>query len=171
MNTANKCFSSYRVGSVNFSQRKIGHAHNNSVHSENANRIRMCTWISFSFRIGQGNESFFFIHDQNTAETSQPQAQTSDDWRAIDRACPRGLQRPLEKFDSARLSRKKANFANRRKLLWRGNTFKETKHDRFGKRRAATRAEKIEDQSTEADVNAFRRSIGLLFFFLFSMIV
>ena len=37
--------------------------------------------------------------------------------------------------------------------------FKETKHDRFGKRPAATEAEDIDDRSTEEDVNAIRRSI------------
>ena len=84
-------------------------------------------------------------------------------------ACPRGLQRALEKFDSARLSRKRrANFVNRRKLLLGGYKFKETKHDIFGKRPAATQAEKIDERSTEADVNAFRRLIGLLFFSLFN---
>ena len=56
---------------------------------------------------------------------------------------------------------------NRKKLLLRGYKFKETKHDRFGKRPAATEAEKINDRSTEADVNAFHRSIRLIFFFIF----
>ena len=89
----------------------------------------------------------------------------------MNRACPRGLKRPLEKFDSARLSRKKmqANFefVNRRKILLKGYNFKESKHDRFGKRPAANAAEKIDKRSTEADVHmsAFRRSIGLFFFF------
>ena len=39
---------------------------------------RMCTRISFfffRFENGQGNQSFFSILDQNTTETSQPQAQ------------------------------------------------------------------------------------------------
>ena len=74
----------------------------------------------------------------------------------------------LEKFDSARLSRKekKANFINRRTLLLRGYIVKETKHDRFGKRPAATEAEKIDNRSTEADVNASGRSIGLFVIFL-----
>ena len=53
-----------------------------------------------------------------------------------------------------------------RKLHLRGYKFKDTKHDRFGKRSAATEAEEIDDRSTEADVNALRRSIE--FFFLFS---
>ena len=45
--------------------------------------------------------------------------------------------------------------------------FKETKHDIFGKRPAATEVEEIGDQSTGADVNVLRRSIKLLFFFFF----
>ena len=55
---------------------------------------------------------------------------------------------------------------NRRKLPLKGYNFKESKHDRFGKRPAANAAEKIDERSTEADVSAFRRSIGLFFFFL-----
>ena len=165
------CFYSYRVGSANFSQRKIGHAHDNSADSENVQVLPngVCTRISFFIsKTVREIRAFFSIHDQNTAETSQPQAQVTDDWRAMNRACPRGLRRPLEKFDSARLSRKKkkqANFVNRRKFLLKGYNFKESKHDRFGKRPAANVAEKIDERSTEADLSAFRRPIGLLFFF------
>ena len=54
---------------------------------------------------------------------------------------------------------------NRRKLLLKGYKFKESKRDRFGKRRpAATAAEKIDERSKEADVSAFRRSIRRFFF-------
>ena len=56
---------------------------------------------------------------------------------------------------------------NRRKFLLRGYKFKETEHDRFGKRPAATGAEKIDDRSTEADVNTYCRSIGLFVFSFF----
>ena len=69
------------------------------------------------------------------------------------------------KFGSARLSRKKTNFVDSRTLLLRGEKFKETKRDKFGKKSAATEAEEIDDRSTEADVNALRRSIELFFFF------
>ena len=92
----------YRVGSVNFSRRKIGHAHDNSADSENvagAREPNVHAHFIFRFENGQGNQSFFSIHDRNTAETGQPQAQLTNNWRAMDRACPRGLQRPLEKFD------------------------------------------------------------------------
>ena len=58
------------------------------------------------------------------------------------------------KSGSARLSRKQ-----------RQTSWKETKHDIFGKRPAATEAEEIDDRSTEADVNALRRSIEWCFFF------
>ena len=54
---------------------------------------------------------------------------------------------------------------NRRELLLKGYNFKESKHDRFGKRPAANAAEKIDERLTEADVSAFHRSIGLFFFF------
>ena len=55
---------------------------------------------------------------------------------------------------------------NRRKLLLKGSKFKESKHDRFGKRRpAVTAAKKIDERSTEADVSAFRRSIRRFFFY------
>ena len=57
------------------------------------------------------------------------------------------------------------------KLLLRGYKFKETKHNRFGKKPLATKTEEIDDQSTEADVNALRRSIELFSFSFFSTIV
>ena len=166
------CLKAYRVGSANFSQRKIGHAHDNSADSENvagAPQPNVRAHFIFRFENGSGNQSFFSIHNQNTAETSQPQAQPTDDWRAMDRACPRGLQRPLEKnliqHGLVEKKKKQANFVNWRKLLLKGYKFKESKCDRFGKRPAATAAEKID--STEADVSAFRRSIGLFFFFVY----
>ena len=60
-----------------------------------------------------------------------------------------------------------ANFVGSRKLLLRRYKFKDTKHDKFGKRSAATEAEEINGRSTEADMNALRRSIEWLFFFFF----
>ena len=89
----------YRVGSVNFSRRKLGHAHDNSADSENvagAHEPSVHAHFIFRFENGQENQSLFSTHDQNTAETSQPQAQRTDGWRAIDRAFPQGLQRTWE---------------------------------------------------------------------------
>ena len=68
----------YRVSSVNFSRRKLGHAHDNSADSENvagARKPSVHAYFIFRFENGQGNQSLFSTHDQNTAETSQPQAQ------------------------------------------------------------------------------------------------
>ena len=62
---------SYRVASANFSQRKIGHAHDNSADSENvagASQPNVHAHFIFRFENGPGNQSCFSIHDQNTAE-------------------------------------------------------------------------------------------------------
>ena len=111
---------SYRVGSENFSRRKIGHAHDNSADSEHVASVRepnVHAHFIFRFENGQGNQ-FFSIRDQNTAETSQPQAQPVDDLRAIARALPRGLQRPREKsLVKHGFVEKKANFVASSKLL------------------------------------------------------
>ena len=72
----------YRVASANFSQRKIGYAHDNSADSKNvagAPQPNVHAHFIFRFESGPGNQSFFSIHNQNTAETSQPQAQPTDD--------------------------------------------------------------------------------------------
>ena len=89
--------------------------------------------------------------------------------RTVDAPCFREASSGPEnlKFGSARLCRKK-----KRQTLWIVESFfleakklKETKHDRLGKRPAARKAEEIDDRSTEADVNALRRSIDLFLFF------
>ena len=52
----------YRVGSANFSQRKIGHAHDNSADSENvagAPQPNVHAHFVFRFENGPGNQSFF----------------------------------------------------------------------------------------------------------------
>ena len=64
-------------------------------------------------------------HLQNTAETSQPQAKLTDDRRVIDMVKSQGLQLPWAKFGSGgAYSKKKANFADSRTLLFRGYTIK-----------------------------------------------
>ena len=82
---------------MNFSRRKLGHAHDNSTEAESvagARKPSVHAHFIFRFENGQGNQSFFSIHNQNKAETSQPQAQPTDGGRAIDRAFLQGLQRP-----------------------------------------------------------------------------
>ena len=59
--SSNIC-SPYRVGSANFSQRKIGHAHDNSADSENvagAPQPNAHAHFIFRFENGPGNQSFF----------------------------------------------------------------------------------------------------------------
>ena len=65
---------------MNFLRRKLGHAHDNSADSENVADAHEPSVHAFIFRFenGQGNQSLFSTHDQNTAETSQPQAQPMD---------------------------------------------------------------------------------------------
>ena len=66
---------------MNFSRRKLGHAHDNSADSENfagAREPSVHAHFIFRFENGQGNQSLFSTQDQNTAETSQPQAQPTD---------------------------------------------------------------------------------------------
>ena len=75
------CETPYRVGSANFSRRKIGNAHDKSADSENvagASEPNVQAHFIFCFENGQGNQIVSSIHDQNTAETSQPQAQPTN---------------------------------------------------------------------------------------------
>ena len=56
-------FGSYQVGSVNFSRRKIGHAHDNSVDSENvagACELNVHAHFIFRFENGQGIKVIIF---------------------------------------------------------------------------------------------------------------
>ena len=57
---------------------------------------------------------------------------------------------------------------SRRKLPLRGYKFKETKHDRFGKRSAATEAEEIDNRSTAGGGREclLGQSGGFFFFYL-----
>ena len=52
----------YRIGSANFSRRKIGHAHDNSADSENvagAHEPSVLARFIFRFKNGQGNQRIF----------------------------------------------------------------------------------------------------------------
>ena len=54
----------------------------NSTDSENvagAPQPNVHAQFNFCFENGPGNQRFFSSHDQNTTETSQPQAQPTDD--------------------------------------------------------------------------------------------
>ena len=162
----------YRVGSANFLQRKIGHAHDNSADSENVagapQRTGVCTRISFFVSKKVREIRAFFLsttkiqlkrvnHKLSRRTIGAP-------WAGRVRQASSG---PWKSLIQHRLVEKKkqANFVNRRKPLLKGYNFKESKHDRFGQRPAANTAEKIDERSTEADMCAFRRSIGLFFFF------
>ena len=79
----------------------MGHAHDKSADSENVAGVReqrVHRHFIFRFKNSQGNQSIFSTHDQSAAETSQPQAQPTDGWRAINRACSQGLQHPWKKL-------------------------------------------------------------------------
>ena len=160
---------SYRVGSGNFSQRKTGHAHDNSADSEyvaGAREPNVHAHFIFHFKIGQGNQSFFlsmtkiqlkrFNHKLSRWTIDAPSTGRFREGSS-------GQEKSLGQHGFVE---KKANFVDSSKLLLRGS-FKETKHDRFGKKPAATEAKVIDDRSTEADVNALRRSIEVFFFSFF----
>ena len=134
---------------------------------------RMCTRISFfASKTVREIRAFFFYpwpkYSWNESTTSSADGRLTRHGQGVSVRPPVALRKVW--FITAK-SKKKANFVNRRKLLLGSYKFKETKHDRFGKRPAVTEAEKIDERSTEANMNAFRRSIGLCFFFFFSTIV
>ena len=95
---------------MNFSRRKLGHAHDNSADSENVAGARepsVHAHFIFRFENGQENQSLFSTNDQNTAETSQPQAQPTDVGAPSTGRFREASSGPEKlKFGSARLSRK-----------------------------------------------------------------
>ena len=161
---------SYRVGSANFSRRKIGHAHDNSADSENAAGARepsVHAHFIFRFENGQGNQTFFLsITKIQLKRVNRKLSRRTVDAPSTGRVreASSGPEKSLVPHDL--VEKKMANFVDSRKLLLRGYKFKDIKHDRFGKRSAVTEAEEIGDRSTEADMNTLRRSIE--FFFSFS---
>ena len=128
---------------------------------------RVCTRISFFVsKTVRKIRAFFYPWPKNSSDEST--ASSADGRLTRHRqGMPARPPAALRKFGSARprWKKRKANFVDSRKLLLRGYKFKDTKHDRFGKRSAATEAEEIDDRSTEADKNALHWSIELFFFF------
>ena len=96
-------------------------------------RTECARTFHFSFRKRSGKSELFSIYDQNTAETSQLQAQPTDSWRAIDRAFPEtssGPGKSLVPHGFVEKKKKEADFVDSRKILLRGYKCKDTKHDR-----------------------------------------
>ena len=86
----------YRVGSANFLRRKIGHAHDNSADSENvagAHEPSVHAHFIFRFKNGQGNQSVFSTHDQNTAENESTTSSADGRLTRLRQGVPAG-QRP-----------------------------------------------------------------------------
>ena len=116
---------SYRVGSANFSRRKIGHAHNNSADSENAAGARepsVHAHFIFRFENGQGNQSFILslTKIQLKRVNHKLSRRTVD---APSTGCFRENSSGPEKSwvpHGLVEKRKKANFVDSRKLLLRG---------------------------------------------------
>ena len=128
---------------MNFSRRKIGHAHDNSADSKNvagAHEPNVHTHFIVRFENDQGNRSLISIHDQSTGETRQKQAHAADGRLKRHRqGVPVRPPAYLRKFGSARLSRKwQTSWIE--ESLQRGYKLKEAKHDRLGKRPAVTEA-------------------------------
>ena len=111
----------YRVGSVNFSRRKLGHAHDNSVDSENVAGVRepsVHSHFIFRFENCQGNQSLFSTHAKiQLKRVSHKLSRRTVDVPSTGRFCEASSGPEKLKFGSARLSRKKANFVDNRKLL------------------------------------------------------
>ena len=93
---ANKTVTYIELAQRTFSRRKKGHVHDKSAYSENvpgAREPNVHMHFIFHFEIGHGNQSSLSVHDQNTAETSQPQAQPTDDRQGISTRPPAALRK------------------------------------------------------------------------------
>ena len=172
---------SYRVGSANFSWRKIWYANNNCADSKNvagAREPNVHEHFLVNFESGQRKKSFSLIHEKIHLKRVNHKLirrtiDATSTWRfsetssSLDKGLV--LQSSVEKkasfLDSRKNSRKKASFLDSRKVLLRGNPIKKPKRSR--KRSAMPEAKEIHDRSTEADVYTLGRSIKLFFFFFF----
>ena len=122
---------------------------------------QMCTCFSFFVsKNTQGNQSFFLSMPKiQLKRVNHRLSRRTIDAPSTGRAreASSGPEKSLVQHEKRPKSRKEKSYK-----------FNETKHDRFGKRPAATEAEEIDDRSTDEDVNALCRSIELfLFVFLF----
>ena len=158
---------SYRVGSANFSRRKIGHAHDNSADSENVAGARepsVDAHFIFHLENGQGNQSFFLSTTKKKLKrVNRKLSQRTVDTPSTGRFCEAsgGPEKSLV------LKKEKANFVDSRKLLLRGYKFKGTKHDRFGKDMQRLRLRRLTiDRRRRSWTPSSGRSSW--FFFLFS---
>ena len=132
---------------------------------------RMCTRISFFVSKTVREIRAFFLsttkYSWNESTTSSADGRLTRHGQGVSARPPAALREDLIQHGLDEKKKRQANFVNSRKLLLKVYKFKKSKCDRFGKRPAATAAEKIDEWSTEADVSAFRRSIGLFFFVCF----
>ena len=101
----------YRVGSVNFSWRKQGHAHDNSADSENVAGARepsVHAHFIFRFENGQGNQSFFLpITKIQLKRVNYKFSRRTVDAPSTGRFREASSGPEKLKFGSARLSRKR----------------------------------------------------------------
>ena len=149
-------------------------AHNNSADSENVGGARKpSVHTHFIFRFENGQEIRAFFLPMTKIQLKRVNHKLSR--RTVDApSTGRFLEAssgPEKSLVQRGLVEKKANLVDSRKLLLRGCHFKETKHDRFGKRPAATEAEEIDDRSTEADVNTLRAGWSSCFLFSFFYVI
>ena len=91
---------SYRVGSANFSQRKIGHAHDNSADSENvagAPPTECARTFHFSFRKRSGKSELFFYpqpkYSWNESTTSSADGQLTRHGQGVSARPPAALRK------------------------------------------------------------------------------
>ena len=141
----------YRVGSANFSQQKIGHAHDNSADSENvagAPRPNVHAHFIFRFENGPGNQSFFLSTTkiQLKRVNHKLSRRTIDaPWTGRVHEASSGPQKNLIQHGLVEKKKKTGKLRELKKASVKRLQIKEIKCDRFGNRPAATAAEKIDD--------------------------
>ena len=156
---------------MNYSRRKTGHAHDNSLDWKmlQVHANQMCTRISFflSKTVREIRAIFLSMTKIQLKRVNHKLSRRTINAPSAGRF-REASSGPEKSLVQQWLSRKKANFVDSGKLLLRGYKLKKQnkkKHDSLGKKTAATEAEKIDHRSTEADVSALRRSFELFSFF------